>query len=365
LLANIGFLTGISQVKFLKEIGFLIACLLAIPGLGRLKFSRFFVGLALVTWAVLSFLWSDSSGLAFVYGLRYEVSFVVLFYASYLISMRKKQTIQVLRRFVNSYFYLTVIAMLIWLFGSEILVHVGYRPDWSTFYIGEATAFCQKIEHLELCRLQGFVSGPNVFALMSLMVLAIARFCRIKDLFRVQSVLIAAIILSFSRSGILAMILYFLLEYFGGVRAIWSFTRHNIVKIGFVFVALCVSLLAFRSGSNLEHLLAWKAGFLSFLESPIWGHGVNFSGPASRFVGEGFIPESWFLQVANNLGLVGVGLFLMFMRELYNKLPKSLAHFVVAMCIPLALLHSLEDAGFAYSFAICMGLTANLDPQEN
>ena len=144
----------------------------------------------------------------------------------------------------------------------------------------------------------------------------------------------------------------------------WELIWKNKFKTIGLSLIVCTGLLAFRGGSNSEHLIAWMQGWSSFLDAPVFGHGLNFSGPASRFGGVEFIPESWFLQVANNLGIIGLGLFAWFLQMVYKNTPSKVSHFIVALCVPLALLHSLEDAGFAYSFAISMGLIVNLQVNE-
>jgi len=364
LVANLGFLAGLPELKFLKELLFACVCLLALFKWKKLSWNSLFGGLALVVWAIVSVLWTEIGIKELAYGLRYEVSFVVLFYAAYLLGIKKKQSLQLLRRFVSSYYFLCIIALVIWVFGSEWMVYLGYRPDWSTFYVGQATAFCQKIEQLNICRMQGFVSGPNVFGLFSLMIIALARYINHKNLRRIQAVLIGCIVLSFSRSAILAAITYFTLEYSGGLKSMWELIWKNKFKTLGLSLIVCTGLLAFRGGSNSEHLIAWMQGWSSFLDAPVFGHGLNFSGPASRFGGVEFIPESWFLQVANNLGVIGLGLFAWFLQIVYKNTPSKVSHFIVALCVPLALLHSLEDAGFAYSFAISMGLIVNLQVNE-
>lgn len=357
LVANIGFGLGLSEVKFLKELVFLVLAVGGAINIKKINLSPFFIGLGYILWALLSYFWSGSAMVDFLFGLKYEISFVALYYAVYLLGIRKKQGLSILKKIVKFASLGAFASILIWIFGNELLTMAGYRADWSTFYVGDATAFCQKIENLNICRLQGFLSGPNVFALYSLLILATAKYVGLSK--KYIALLISAILLSFSRSGILALGLFLALGYVDGIHNLWKLACRR-WKISSAITAMILFLiLAFRPESNSEHLTAWKLGFVEFLNSPVLGHGVNFSGPASRFSDSVLIPESWFLQVADNLGLIGFGLFLAFGYQVYKKSPKVFQNFLIAMCIPLALLHSLEDAGFAYSLAVILGIVSS------
>jgi hypothetical protein len=45
-------------------------------------------------------------------------------------------------------------------------------------------------------------------------------------------------------------------------------------------------------------------------------------------------------------------------------MPKHLKFFLIALLIPLNLLHSFEDAGFSYAFAIIIGLYSQKEQLE-
>ena len=361
LIANIGFKIGIPELKFLKELT-VFGCVVFGTRLFKINWKS--VGIAYIIWALLSYLWSDTSLTSYVFGLKYEISFVVLYLASQTFKLQKRQISRLNKTFLWVFGISSLIYFAIYLIDIQLLTKFGYRLDWSTYQALEATAFCQKIENMNLCRMQGFLSGPNVYALMSVFAIAISRMTKFKHAKFLLIIATLNVVLSFSRSGILSWIAFMLLDRYGKQLLDLNFYKKYWMAFSSLLILLSFGVFGFRPESNSEHLIALKDGLENFLQAPFLGQGVNFSGPGSRYGLETFIPESWLLQVLNNLGIVGLVLFLRFGYKVYQRSPLNIQYFLLAMFIPLNVLHPLEDAGFAYLLAIIVAINTNFDSQQ-
>jgi hypothetical protein len=272
----------------------------------------------------------------------------------------------------------TFVSVLISLFlmigyGNEILVKIGYRMDWSTFYAGEALAFCQKIENSELCRFQGFLSGPNQMGIYMVLMLATGLVYLRQHLLKWTWVLfcMSIIALTFSRSSMLAAIVM-LFSYFVWNHKDWII-KHKIKVFMGILIGVIASLGLFfdeiimffdRPESNSERLKLMKEGLNVWKENFIFGAGAGEVGPNSRVMAEtAIIPENWFLQVAGQFGLVGLGLFggwyLGLIQNLLSKKAWGAGLLMLAILIPLNLLHSFEAASFVYALSIFVGFSLN------
>lgn len=361
LIANIGFKIGLPELKFLKEL-IVFGCAVFGTRLLKINFKSF--GVAYIAWALLSYFWSDTSLTSYIFGLKYEISFVALYLASQTFKLQKRQVNRLNKTFLWVFGVSSLIYFAIYLIDIQLLTKLGYRLDWSTYQALEATAFCQKIENMNICRMQGFLSGPNVYALMSVFAIAISRITKFKYAKSLLLIATLNVLLSFSRSGILAWFSFMLLDRFGKQLLDLNFYKRHWMAFGSLLILLSFGVFGFRPESNSEHLIALRTGLENFLQAPVLGQGVNFSGPGSRYGLETFIPESWLLQVLNNLGIIGLGLFLSFGYKVYKRSPLNIQYFLLAMLIPLNVLHPLEDAGFAYLLAVLVAINANVGSQQ-
>lgn len=262
------------------------------------------------------------------------------------------------------------------LFGGEGLVMFGYRMDWSTFYTNEALAFCQRIENSEICRFQGFLSGPNQMGVYIVLLAAVTLkfFSDKKHLFWRYGLLILLFglcVITFSRSSVLAfvtmLITYFGLEYKDHFIRYWKKIASGVVALcGLFGLAFWRQIFAFfdRPESNSERLRLMNEGLEFWFDSFIFGNGAGSIGPASRFVTENYIiPENWFIQVGGQFGLVGLIVFLAWYVglawKLYEKKSYAGVSLMVGLLIPLNLLHTFESATFVYALGIFLGLELN------
>ena len=121
-----------------------------------------------------------------------------------------------------------------------------------------------------------------------------------------------------------------------------------------------------RPSSTQGHWERWGDGVYYMLQYP-WGLGLGDAGPASaRFArpGEtGFLPESWYLQVGLESGVLGLLLFLAIIvlvgLELYRRHTPT-AHALLLALIGIStaclFLHSWESAAVALTFWLLAGI---------
>lgn len=103
--------------------------------------------------------------------------------------------------------------------------------------------------------------------------------------------------------------------------------------------------------SNLGHIEAMQSGAEDIIEKPLIGCGVGCAGPASARTKEIKISENYYLQIGQEAGVVGAGLFITLIvlvgRELYKKRQDSIAIIMLASLVGLSvsnlLLHTWAD----------------------
>lgn len=343
----------------------------------------FWLTIAYLVFIILSFTWAESQTYSrLIYGFKYDGFYLVLLLTALLLPA------EILNRAKNILvivFSSNLVALLLglvfhYLISPENLTFIGYRNDWSTFYTNQSLAFCQKIEHNDLCRFQGTFSGPNQAASNIILFITSGIFL-LKEKLKNKTQLIFSLLIgiitlyiTFSRSGwlcLLALIILLVInlksanfkKYF--ILALSSFLL--IGSLTFYFLPETV----LRYGSNSDRINLMQHGLELATKNPILGYGIAKSGPASNYIAKPIITENWFLQVAINYGLIGLGLFISIYFLITSSLLKQnnnykvFAYLMIALLIPLNLLHYFEDSSFSYSLFFILGLIINTLPTQN
>lgn len=375
---------GISVLKFWKEVTFISCIVLTLLIGGFRKWSKKWLNIIGFTFIGLVFLYS--LGLGFGMNmfrvLRLEtLPMVCLIGFTGMMAIFNTEQKDKIGKFLLYGGVLGVAAgaLFMAIFGEEGLTLLGYRMDWSTFYTGEALAFCQKIENTPICRFQGFLSGPNQMGvyLNLLGAILISRWNQENRFVRmgILIVLIGFIILTFSRSSLLAFItmitVFGLIKYKDTLINHWKGFIGLLLSLGLMFGVILYEparLYFSRPESNSERLRLMTEGLDFWRESLIFGKGAGSIGPVSRFVTDSpLIPENWLLQVAGQFGLIGLILFVAWyisvILSLYNKKSFIGVGLMIGLLIPLNLLHTFEAAAFVYGLSIFLAL--ELDKVQN
>lgn len=308
--------------------------------------------------------WSELSLGHLIWGARTEFAFFAFLFAllAFIKDWTKLQRERLIQVVIVVGGLVLAAAFLLQLVGYDTLVWLGFRNDWSTFYLGEAPAFCQREAGTEFCRWQSSFVGPNRLAAYLLILLPIFLFFVKQQWQRVLLVgsALVALIFTLSSGAWLALVLMIccgLIWYYR--RQFWE-QRCNVSLV--VATVATVILVVWGTGGfdslidramELEHVQKPLAALELVKERPL-GYGLAVAGPASYKVGADLIPESWFVQVAVNTGVIGLFLFVLILAlllqqfwkiEKFNrwKLVAGLA--LVGVLVQNLFLHTLEDAG--------------------
>lgn len=124
----------------------------------------FFIILFFLWSFITGFLWTDGGFIQIIYGAKYSLSFLLLFFVlrSMIFTAKEK----------NTFFYLALgSATLVIIFGviakflpEDFLVHFGYSSPAGPKSVANALAYCQKTpltDQIDICRAQSTLSGPN------------------------------------------------------------------------------------------------------------------------------------------------------------------------------------------------------------
>lgn len=342
----------INYLAYAKEALVSMILILSILNFKKFKFNKLTTyALGFVLYSLLSILFHERINFNFIFQvLKSEVFYMVVFLCAILRTNKLD-----IKYFMRSFEIMLLIGILIYVIDPSIFVYFGFRDDFSTFYINQAPAFCQRIEASTLCRFQGLLEGPNKMGLLlSFYTFLNIRFYKKFNFFLLLSII--SLIFTFSRSSILALIfgLIFIFDYSKLIKIIRN-NKYKLISLMILVLALLLQHLELflKPASSSEHLSKAIYGLEIYLQNPIFGQGLGFAGPASRFLGNELIVESHLISILINTGLVGFILFMGFYIEVlkaFYKENKHLFGFFLGLLIPLNLLHSFES--FVVSFFV-------------
>jgi hypothetical protein len=367
--------------------------------------------------------WQNTGVSHLAWGARTEWSFLLLL-MSWLIlipNWTKKQKDKALKILLSTGLGVLIFGLIIGLFGHETLTFFGFRDDWSTFYLGQAPAYCQRESATTFCRWQSTFSGPNRYAayLLSLIPLCFFFFKKFMRKHKsaatqaLQMLLFTSIILglislvnTLSTSAQLALVTTLgVFAFFGAntwlnkrienrlnkknvhthsellwksLKALLWITPPLLFICATLFISTQTNYLT--GASESAHLTRGLDGLQKLMAAP-FGSGIASSGPASYKVGLDFIPENWFLQVAINSGFAGLFLFLGIWIKIIWKLLKQMAEnsaeklnkalpaitlfALLALLTQNLFLHTLEDIGSVLPVMLLVGLSFSLHTEIN
>lgn len=373
------FLQGWKEGLILALAG--VAILFLVFKRAKLKVIQYLIiGFVVVGLAVTMANWADSSWAHLIWGARTEFSFLILLFA--LLTLvdfwSQKQKKLVVNVALVTGIVIMIFGVLLGVVGYDFLTNFGYRNDWSTFYVGEAPAFCQREAGTSYCRWQSLLVGPNRYAGYLLTLLPMLWFL-VKDArYKIGLIIIGIIslIATLSTAGVLGLIAmiagYLIWTNWSKIKKInnLGWWLGGLVILGtVVFLMLLPTFL--QKATNLDHYVRSMKALEQFLAQPL-GSGLAASGPASFKVGVGSIPENWFLQVAVNTGIGGIVLFLMIIvvgvRDLFKRAKLKLAKIAMLALLGIMIqnlfLHTLEDASVFVIMVTLVALALYSNPEH-
>ena len=280
-----------------------------------------FIGLALV-WAPLE--WGNK--MQWLLGIRFDVMPLVLFLCVRHVPWEKVNRIRgaaILAGTVVVVFGL----LLAFALPKDFLMHLGYSDYQGEHRPDTAITGCQYLESTDaVCRAISTFGAPTRYGTYLLLLLGlIAPLLVYKNKFRpymsALAILIAgSVVATYSRSiwlGAFVMGVAWLmleLEWKERVRVL------TILAIGLAVAGGSLAWQVSHNGNSLlktilvrnistgQHIVMGKEGLQKALQHPL-GMGLGTSGPATVYTQKS-LTENWYLQIAIELGVLGLGLFL-------------------------------------------------------
>jgi len=351
-----------------------------------------------------------------VYWLRYDVGFLVLMMIMRRVLPLWNITLRdILKVFLISGWWMLVMWFLIrYVFGESILTLVWFSDKVSVWGAGWPPPIFHGIAGAAVIRFQGMLEGPNQMAFFLLLYIGayMTVFAQKRRYFFMNMLVVLFLLFllmqTYSRSWYLGAILWMM--YVFGYSFISILKKGNILKrykitlrkiITFFIAVTCIALVFMlqfgnkiapifeRHGSTSWHFERMYIGWLRFIEHPM-GHWLAQAGPASRAVFEVnqnpvadsditdttishvvtklhkrnpdfifntetyYIPESWYIQLMIEGGILGVFLFgitiLCILFWLRNN--KYLLGATLGILLMNLVLHSFESVHTAFMWSI-------------
>lgn len=122
------------------------------------------------------------------------------------------------------------------------------------------------------------------------------------------------------------------------------------------------------TGSDLQRLGSQKSGIL-LIKAQVLGYGLGTAGPASFYTTHPVITENWYLQIALEIGLLGLTLYLVFFALLLyrfylssnddsqnSEISTMLFAVILGLAVSSLFLHSLADSTLAIILFALLGI---------
>ena len=317
-------------------------------------------------------------------GVAFDLRYFAMFSLAYLLfrfgTFEKKSIISLATKFlIVTGVGLAVLGILqVTVIPREFLTNFGYEKFTT---IAPYLTIDEKSP--ELIRAFATLRGPNDYGAYLVMTLAFALVClsTYKRKIGVGVVLLAGIFVSHSRSAYLAaavVIGLWLVTTIGIVRLKQYWKYWVLAILGLVLVASLslvsptVRLIVFHSSENDTHLTEGNledhgeaiVGTVDRVGDRPLGCGTGCSGPASYYGPNAKISENYYLQIAEQYGVVGLGIwlaiFVIVMLRLYavsRKSPAALALFIggIGLSVIGVLLHVWADDPLSMTWWVLAG----------
>ncbi len=320
---------------------------------------------------------------AFIFGIKTDLMPLVIFVVAQVVASRFND-----QKVYNLVVWPALIVALLAILQSfaitpEMLRTLGYNETTiiPAQYVDSATMVRRAFSSL---------GGPNQLGAYLILPITLVT-GRLVDKFdtkkaMILATLITGLYLTYSRSAWLGAALAILVTVFLGVKKSW---RPKIIIA--VVIALTGGLLFVTSrnfcnpnnivqyyllhgscsdntlkGSDQIRLKSLEGGVATVVENPL-GKGLGAAGPASYYAAKSLITENWYLQIAIEIGLVGLILFLAFLgfnaisllREglsSQNLASISLFASIVGLASTNMFLHSFSDSTLAIVLFAILGI---------
>ena len=293
----------------------------------------------LFVWALISAFFQSSSYIQGLTGVRFDFEFFILYWIVRSLPITKEQLRKLLKYMLISTTVVVIFGIIQIIQPCEFMTNFGYTPYVSSWVSSKPLPCGHGIgKNFNIIRMMSTFSGPNQLASYLLINILVAWYLLTEYLkvnkketvikysyimFLVLS--LTALYLTYSRGALLALLAAFLCMLV--LQASNSKRTFSYLIIGMVTcVLLFTSNIIFspdRIDSTRAHFKKPIEGIQIVTENP-WGLGLGMAGPASmRFPPDGskaIVSENWYLQIAQEFGLIGAFLFFLLLSAIVRFL---------------------------------------------
>jgi O-antigen ligase len=316
------------------------------------------------------------SGVA--YGLKTDLEFLILFLLAQLVASRELKS-QLIKIILITGSIVAVIGLaLVTVLPHDLLAHFGYSA-------ATITPFELINPAINAIRTPSTLGGPNQFGSFLIIPLCLAVGLMVRR-FRwwqpfVIAVCVGGVWVSYSRIALIGAIVGLIVAVLTALprRQFWIAGIVSCLLlvgagIGIVSLSHGSSKLQYyvlhqsssttdKRASTTEHISSFSQGLNEISASPL-GRGLGTAGPASYHSNHPFIPESYYLQIGIETGVVGLILFLAVIAQLFLQLlrcrPQEATPGVIGALVGISIvnlvLHGWADASTAFVFWILAGV---------
>ena len=361
-------------------IALLLNCIIAIKN-GSLKSKinwMIIISVVLVVLSIISILILSPSISRGIEGFRFTIFMLLAFLAAYWSNLPESRV----NKLTNIYL---IMAGVFALWGIlERFLPINYLVTWGL--ITPDSNFGYGVNKVgEIYQSVSGIGGPNQLAsyLLPAVFISLYKILNIKDKKYYYRILIidciTAVILTFSRSAWIGLYAGMLVSAVILIKNSWLKIASIVillafaVGIGFYYLNKPNDILT-HGASDTGHKSAYQLSMTEIknrTSQPItllFGSGIGTAGPAALKYGDGFISESWYLQLVLEVGVIGLALWLIFIYYLLVLLYKKnqgLFLALIAISIAAIFLHTFADnPAMSITLFILIGATiSNLKPQ--
>lgn len=318
-------LSGLAWISLIRDVVIILMIVLLFVG-KKIKPNNkiiFSIALLFVLWGLASFFWREASVSQWLKGFRFTFMPIILFLVLLATNYKEKEK-AILSKVLLFSSGIIIIFSLLELFGIKI-------PLTTSFSGPGALESNHVVGKLDVSRLGSVLAGPNALGLYLLALTGyfLGSFGFLKKVNYLWIVYAGFLVLTFSRSAIVGLLVMILLAFFLLVKE----------KMNWLMGVICVMLLSviFLSGgiflyrndqtkdyfthsdSTSLRIEQYKRVWDSRGEIGLLGRGSGTAGPSSQLRldgGENHWTENIYLDIFEELGLIGLILFIILIKSI-------------------------------------------------
>lgn len=324
----------------------------------KLKFDYidYIIFIFIAYWVIISLfngLWFNS----IFFGWRYDFLWFIVFliYRHWRVFLKEK-----FNNLVKLFLLSASISLFLWIMvkfvlGEEILSFFGFTIEVAQFWFWWWIPIYQWVEASWIRRFQWILDSPLAMWYFLLLFSWLYSYLNRKNLdygfFLWLSFLFVLIFLTYSRGAMLWVILAVFILFLFSFRYIFKYYKRVFIYWSLIFISLVLVLsivfqdklynVFLRDWSTSWHLTRMETWIERFLEKPLWSW-LATAGPWYRYIIEWetsletdryYIPESWFVQILVEWGIIYFTLFILILTNILHNLYRNNYKFIFVMFI--------------------------------